>query len=232
MSDELLADFEKRMASRWGCHVKTVRTWIAMGEEQGEPAPLDGSGMDFVIWYRGVFGRDASAKIRKRGEELDDAELVESGGATVEEVVFDRVPVEVIEKALECLGLSMATVRAVEESERSYAFYERCRNEGKGVDSARRSWQKAMEVLRGLQKSDDAVKAAEVLLKAWVRKVWEPGERERREAIDGKRLGMEMRERLMGTTTDAEWVRVWNKGLEKALRGVGGDARRAAEAQR
>ena len=217
---ELLLDYEKRMAKRWGCHVKSVKTWIEKGEEQGEPVPLDGSGMDFLNWYEGVFGRVASARLRKRAQEIDDAELVESGAATVEEVVFDRVPVEVIELALECLGLSMAAARAVEEQERSHSFYQRCLESGKGVDSARRSWQKSMEVLRAIQKGDDAVKAAEVLLREWVRKVFEPRERERREALNGRNLGMEMRERLINTTTAAEWERVWDQGIEKGLRGV------------
>jgi hypothetical protein len=222
MSDELMVDFLERSSGRWGVHVKTVKKWVEMAEESGEGVSLlEVSGEGFLCWYRKVYGREASVRVRARAEEIDREVLVESGEATLEEVEFDKVPVELVERALGVLGLGKNLARVVEEVERSHAVYERALKEGKAADGFRRGWQKSLEILRGLQKSVDCVEAAEVLLRVWVRKVFEPGERERREAISGKKLGMELRERLLETTSEAEWCRVWDRGIDEVLRGVG-----------
>lgn len=180
-------------------------------------ASLEGSGAALVAWYRESYGREPSLKVKRRAEELD-ARL---GDELDEEMVaFDGVPVEVIEKALGVLGLGAHLARVAEEVERSHAVYQSVLNKRGPSDASLRRWQKALEVHRQLQKSDDCVAAAEVMLRVWVKQEFEPMMRKIRAGIGGKELGVKMRERLLKTTTPAEWSRVWDRGLEEQLRAV------------
>lgn len=212
--------FDERMASRWGVSDRTVLNWRKAGEKQGAPCPMDTENPDvFFEWYRAVMRREPSEKLFKAGKRI--AEEAGEGVEIKTAVELDRAPIDVIENALKLLGLSGTLARAIEEEEFSSRAYARSREEGMASPTLRKNWAEAAAMAAAARKQEDAVKVALELLKEWVRREMEPEERKRREALKGEKAGREMREELLETKSLIEWERVWDKGVDRALRGVG-----------
>tara|TARA_R110001606_G_scaffold51488_2_gene128141 strand:+ start:1103 stop:1294 length:192 start_codon:yes stop_codon:yes gene_type:complete len=55
----------------------------------------------------------------------------------------------------------------------------------------------------------------------WMRKEWEPKEAAIREGVSGAKLGRAARSALVETTSEAEWVKVWDREVNRVL--VGGE---------
>jgi hypothetical protein len=204
----------KSAAVRWGVHSKSIKAYLEKGDEVGKDPPLWAEDPeDFLEWYRIFYGREPSQKVRARAEVLRR----DSGLSEVVEVVIDLGPVEVIEKALERLGLSLSLARVIEEEERAHASYRAAMDAGRNADALRKRWRDAGEMKRSLQKGDEAVAAALEILKSWVLKTWEPEERAVREGLSGANLGREAREELLGAKTPKEWERIWDRWILKGL---------------
>lgn len=201
-------------ATRWGAHSRTVRKWVEIGGEVGEPPPLYGDDPgDFLDWYRRQIGREPSKRLRERSEEMRR----EAGLLDLEEVEVDLGPIAMIGRALERLGLSLALARVLEEEERAHESYQAARQDGRNTDAARRRWREAQEMKRGIQKTDDAVEVAEELLKEWVRKEFEPGERAVRDRL--AKLDGEGVDALLDCVDEEEMRRAFGEVVVRCLTG-------------
>ena len=207
---------ERLWSRRWKVTLRTVQNWIKKGEAVGAAPPFDAEDpADLIEWYRDVFGKAPKGDVEARAKEL----RIEAGLEAVQEVTIDLGPIEVIQKALERVGMSLSYARIVEEEERAAALYWQLRKDGASTVEARRIWKEASEMKRAAQKGEDAVLVARELLREWVLKEWEPMEREKRKLISGEVLGRKAREALRETNTEKEWERVWDRELEKVLAG-------------
>jgi hypothetical protein len=222
MSDEQNLDEEREelrerirgAAIRWEVHSKTVAGWLEIGAEVGEGPPVFGGDPDlFLEWYRVHVGREASVRIKTRAGELRR----ELGMVEEPEAEVDLGPVELIERALQRLGLSLTLARVIEEEERAHANYRAKMEAGKNADAERKRWRDAGEMKRSLQKNEECVEVAFELLRDWVRKDWEPNQREIRKRLEGSEIGRGARSELMECKTEKEWERVWDRWICKAL---------------
>lgn len=212
--DEIDADRRRSICKRWGVSWQTVTNWRAKGVEVGTPPPLESPvGRDLLVWYRGAYGREPVTKLKELVAREEEAGHEPAGA----EVIIDVHPVRVIKAALERLGLSLTIARLIEEDERCWAEYKRAQKLEEPTDALRRRWSDITEEKRKTQNSKDAVVLATELFKEWMRGELEPREAERRKNLSGVRLGLRAKGRLLGATTDAEWVRIWDEELEAAL---------------
>lgn len=218
MSEE--NDFLTAAVARWQVHGRTISAWMQKGEDAGVLPPLlEGDPGEFLEWYRVYIGRAPSRKVKARAEEL----RVELGLVDAPDVEVDLGPVGMIEKALIRLGMPLTLARVVEEEEKAHASYQAVIEAGRNGDAARKRWRDAAEMKRAIQKGEDCLETAVEILKEWVRKEWEPQERDLRDRISGAKLGRDARAELMETKTGKEWERVWDRWMEKALEGGGDD---------
>jgi hypothetical protein len=214
----VVIDKEKIMqaASRWQVHSRTIRGWVEKGEKCGEVPPLwEGDPALLVEWYKVHVGRKPSGKVLDRVEELRR----ELGLSDAPEVSIDLGPVELLERALARLGLPLTLARVVQEEEEAHACYRAVVDSGRNADAARKRWRDATEMKRAVQRNDDCLAVAGEALREWVRKVWEPKEREIRERISGAKMGRAARDELMATRTGKDWELVWDEYLREALAG-------------
>ena len=206
------------LEERWGVGSRTLLNWREKGVEVGDLPPLGpDDGESFLDWYRAHYGREPSKKVKSSPGVMAAREVA----APVDELDLDLVEVEVLKGVLSRLGLSLNLSRVIEEVERAYSVYVQLRAEGKNLDSALRRWKDGLEIQRQLQKGDDAVSSALELLKMWMRKEWEPKEAAIREGVSGAKLGRAARSALVETTSEAEWVKVWDREVNRVL--VGGE---------
>ena len=206
------------LEERWGVGSRTLLNWREKGAEVGELPPLGpDDGESFLDWYRAHYGREPSKKVKSSPGVTAAREVA----APVDELDLDLVEVEVLKGVLGRLGLSLNLSRVIEEVERAYSVYVKLRSEGKNLDAALRRWKDGLEIQRQLQKGDDAVSSALELLKMWMRKEWEPKEAAIREGVSGAKLGRAARSALVETTSEAEWVKVWDREVNRVL--VGGE---------
>lgn len=212
---------------RWGVSSRTLQNWRVRGEEVGEAPPLAAEDPGALVeWYRRHFGREPHKKVREAAARmraaLHTAEATPAAGRAGDGANPWRLPeAGVIAEACSRLGLSLTLARMAQEEERAWLRYEAARRAQSGdVDAARRAWKEITEAKRAAQKTEDAVQVALELFKAWVRTEWEPQERIRREALAGKKLGLQAREALLTTGTELEWVAVWDDHLDRALDGA------------
>jgi len=202
------------VGQRWGVHSRTVRKWFEIAEEVDEGPFLSGGDTGlFLDWYRRHVGREPSGRVKERARELN----LEAGiGAESVEGSVDLGPVELIGRALERLGLSLSFARVIEEEERAHEAYQAARQDGRNTDAARRRWRDAQEMKRALQKTDDAVKVAEELLREWVRKEFEPHQREVRESFRELAEGEVLR--FLNARAPGEVRAIWVELVEERLR--------------
>ncbi len=206
----------KQICRRWKVSAQTVMNWERRGEEIQIPPPLDSpEGNDLLVWYRGAYGREPVQKLRDLVKKEEEASYEPAGA----EVIIDPMPIRVIKSALERLGLSRTIARLVEEDERCWAEYQRAKSREEPTDALRRRWTTITEEKRKTQGSKDAVAVATELFREWCRAELEPVEAERRKKLRGANLGLAAQARLRATTTDGEWVRVWDEELEAVLAG-------------
>ncbi len=218
MNEMKQADF-LAIGQRWGVHSRTVRKWLEVGAEVGEDPGLTGEDAVFFLeWYRKHIGREPAGKLVKKAAELNREAGV---GVLVDDAAVDLGPVEMIGRALERLGLSLSFARVIEEEERAHESYQEARREGMNTDAARRRWRDAQEMKRALQKTEDVVRVAEELMREWVRKEFEPVQREVRESF--RTLEEEEVLGLLNAGSGDEVREIWGEAVDRRLRGeVGG----------
>ena len=206
---------DEKLMERWGVTARTLGNWRTRGEERGDVPPLAAEDpRELVEWYRAAYGKEAPAKVRAAAERmLGDRPAVE-----LLEVVIDAPAVEVLARALDKLGLSQTLARLVEEDERAWEELLAAREAGAGIDGAKRRWIETTELKRAAQKTEDAVQLALELCKGWIRTEWEPGERARRNALQGSALAAEDLDRLRAAGTDRELADAWDRALERGLK--------------
>ncbi len=208
---------DQRMARRWGVTQKTVFNWRKAAGVAGVECPMDSENPDdFLEWYRATIGRDPSAKLKTAARRI----MRETGQGVelLTEVEINRAPIEVLERVLEMLGKGATLARVLEEEETAGAIYQAARKEGQASAVLRKNWSDAAAMAQSARKGEDAVLAAVEILKELMRREIEPAERLRRQALSGGEIGAEMRAELMAATTSIEWEKIWDKGIEKALR--------------
>ena len=207
-------DRVKELAARYAMSNRSVLNHEEKAEKVGVAVPWDFPN-DLLTWYESAYGRQPSTKLRER---VRDMAPRASDEAPVAEVVstVQRDRLEVLEELSEQLGIAGTMARVVEEEERAYSAYEVAKASGLGIDAARRAWMQSTEAKRAMHKTDDAMNLAVGLLKEWVRLEWEPHQRKIREELSGARLGLDLRRELLGAD-EAEWVKIWNKGIEAVL---------------
>lgn len=132
--------------------------------------------------------------------------------------VDDRHEKIFYERVCSDLANARTLARIAAEEREAYEAYKDLKAKGLDYSAEVRRWQDLTRVKRDWAKTQDAVDLAFVALKNWLRSEWEPQWKELRTALDGRRLGMDIREELILVAGDpVEWRRVWDMHMERVI---------------
>jgi len=193
--------------ARWEQEQKEKR------DQETQPGGQDGVAGDPQTGVHWPFETDA-----RRG---DPAELM--AAVAQEVVVSEAMPGTAdqrqwFEELVADLSNARTVARIASEEREAYENYRVKKDNGLDHGMELRRWQDLTKTKREWAKTEDAVQLAFKLLRNWLRSEWEVTWKELRTALDGRRLGMEMREELMAVSADpVEWRRLWDMGMERVI---------------
>jgi len=189
-------------------------------------------------WYEVHYERKPGKKLRERvvilgpqmarwereqaGEGSAAAEPVQVGGQLTEQTEIDEVvPVagrrQLIMEILADVENAATVLSVAHEERKAYNRYKECVNVHDEQEFYKR-WHDLNRLKREWAKTADAVELSFKLSQEWLRSEWETQWKELRTALDGRRMGMEVREALLEVADDpVEWRRVWDMEMERVV---------------
>lgn len=238
-------DFDKLndCARLYQLSLPTVKAWVKKSDESvpwKEPFSV-------LEWYRKHFGREPRKSVVERvnilqsqmlrfedkvcsdenfHSDLPDGAVGDPSTIGVYRPLFEtkvgqgdlHAKNQFYEEVCADLANARTLARVASEEREAYENYKDLKARGLDYTAEVRRWQDLTRVKRDWAKTQDAVDLALVALKNWLRSEWEPQWKELKTALDGRRLGMDIREDLVLVANDpVEWRRVWDMHMDRVI---------------